>query len=203
MDEVSMIKRVSTSLAAVTALTVAVAAHASPLATVDQQNGVATNDFYSGQFRIGQSFVPSLSAIDAIEFDLSTLTGGNSVYVNLRDGLSGTGGLDGPILGTSNTIVIPLEAPFERRHFDFPSRIPLVPGNVYVAELVSTNGFAGRLTLNSSYAAGVALPPTSFEAEWDLVFVEGLHVPEPSTAAAALTALLLCASLGSRRRRAD
>jgi hypothetical protein len=196
-----MITRILANGSAVLFLAIAAATQASPLGTIDQQNSIATNDFYSGQNRIGQSFVPSLSAIDAIEFELGALTGGNTVFVNLRNGLAGSGGLDGPIIGTSNTVVIPIDATFEWRHFDFPSRIPLAPGNVYVAELVGVNGHAGRLTLNSSYPLGAALPPTSFETEWDLVFAEGLHVPEPSSAAIALSFLWLSALVNGRRRR--
>jgi hypothetical protein len=172
-----------------------------PLGVIDQQNSVYTNNFFSGQNRIGQSFVPSLPGIDAIEFELGALTGGGAVFVNLRSGLSGPGGLDGPILGTSNSIDLPSNAPFEWRHFDFPSRIDLVPGNVYVAELVSGNGHAGRFTMDSMYAAGSPLPPTSFDPTWDLVFVEGLHVPEPSAGALAAGAYAMI-SMRRRRRRA-
>ena len=88
---------------------------AAPLGVIDQQNTIATNRFFSGQNIIGQSFVPTLPGIDAIEFNLGSNTFGSSIYINVRDGLAGPDGLSGPILGTSNTLVLESDAPIQTR----------------------------------------------------------------------------------------
>jgi hypothetical protein len=166
------------------ALALAVAAAsvcAAPLGTVDQQNVVADGRVYTGQNNIGQSFVPTLDAIEAVDFQLGSLSvAASSIFVRLRDGVVGDNGLAGTPLAKSNTLVLPPDSPFEWRHFDFPSRISLTPGNTYVLELVSNNGHASNLSFNDLYPAGRSLNVGSPDV--DLIFAEGLHIPEPGSA---------------------
>ena len=177
--------------------------HAAPITVVDQQNPGPFDISFSPPSPMGQTFTASLAGVDAIEVDLRSA---NTVYVNLRDGLAGADGLTGPILATSNTVsyVIPT---VQTVHFDFASTIPLIPGNTYVAELVSTLGadIDAVATTSNAYTGGQSLmsgfaSSSSFLLDRDLLFVEGLHVPEPSTFVLAAFALLGVATLARRRR---
>jgi hypothetical protein len=182
------------------ALALAGAAYSAPLGMVDQQNRPADGRFFAGQNNMGQSFVPTLPAIDAIEFDLGSLSGGiSTTYINLRDGVVGADGLQGPILGTTNSITLFDDSPILTRHFDFPSRIALIPGQTYVAELVGTNGAAGGLTFDDKYPQGEGLK--AFSPGWDMVFAEGLHVPEPTTALLAAAGLAGLVAFARQRVR--
>jgi hypothetical protein len=197
MNEMRMMIIVATCM-----LGLARPAIADPITVIDQMNSPPIGSFFSGQSIIGQSFVPSLAGIDAIEFELGALSFlENSVFVNLRDGVSGANGLGGPILGTTAAIVIPGDSPIGTRHFDFPSRIALVPGNVYAAEIVGTAGvgFSGSFTRNDLYPPGQSL--VILDPDEDLVFAEGLHVPEPATLFAALEGVTLLNLVFVRRRR--
>ncbi|MEX2317185.1 MAG: hypothetical protein WD669_08535 [Pirellulales bacterium] len=173
--------------------------NAAPLVVVDQQNLIVDAVVLSGQSIIGQTFVPTLPAIDAFEFDLGALTGGTQIYINLRDGVAGTNGLQGAILGTTNTVVLPSEAPNEMTHFDFPTSIALIPGKKYVAEVVGTNGQRASLSFDDRYPAGESLVIVT--PGRDLIFREGLHVPEPSAAILAIVAAALLSSFTDGRGR--
>jgi len=180
-------------------LGLATSAPAAPIAVVDQQNVMEDSAFFTAQNTIGQSFVPSLAGIDSIEFALGPYSSSElTVYVNLRDGVSGANGLGGPILGTSNSLVIPASADVATRHFDFPSTIALTPGNVYAAELVGTTGFSGTFSDGDRYPLGQSL--AFLTSAQDLIFTEGLHVPEPASAILA-AAGFFSLSLIARGRR--
>lgn len=176
---------------------------AAPIATIDQQNlGPFSGTNGSGPpIYFGQSFRPTLSGLDAVEF----LLGGTNTtaIVEILSGLSGADGLGGPIIATSmptfftgNLVV----------HFDFAGTVPLTPGQTYVARLLNTAGSIGvRHTSGNAYAGGQFLhqgfSPGVFAGN-DLVFAEGLHalatVPEP--ASAAMWSLAACSLLAWRRR---
>lgn len=77
-------------------------AHGATITIVDQENPGpfdTTNGAFA-PYSFGQSFTPTLPAIDAIEF---LLGGEGTVVVRLRDGLAGTDGLDGNIIAESIT----------------------------------------------------------------------------------------------------
>ncbi len=159
-------------------------AYASLITTVDQQNPgpfETTNGSLTTSF--GQSFTPTLSAIDAIEF----LLGGNAtVKVLLRHGLAGFDGLGGSIVAQSEPILVD-QYGSHFFHFDFPERVFITPGDLYVAEMVIMSGSYGvRHTQNNLYTGGQFLhggwSSSSFR-NTDLVFTEGLTnpIPEPAT----------------------
>lgn len=167
---------------------------------IDQQNvGI---DIYTGgalaPFSFGQSFTPSLPAIDAIEF----LLGGTdaAVVVRLRDSVAGTDGLAGTIIAESLPEVVEFSGD-KWFHFDFPNRVSLTPGQQYVAELYFTTGLLGvRALINDPYAGGQYFSqgfPGHLTNDTDLIFREGLHVPEP----AAATMVGCVVSIGLLRRR--
>jgi hypothetical protein len=173
-------------------LVLPVVCEAAPLQLIDQQNTTSDARFFSGQNRIGQSFTPTLPAVDAVELNLGSLSGlSSTIFVNLRSGLAGPDGLDGPILGTSNSVFLPPDTPNEVRHFDFPNRTLLTPGALYVFEVVGNNGHAGALSTGDKYPRGVALK--EFSADFDMIFAEGLHVPEPGSMVLSATAFVVLA----------
>ena len=162
------------------------AAFGASLFVIDQENPgpYETTNGSTAVFSFGQSFTPTLPAVDAFEF---LLGGDNStVVVQLRDGVAGADGLGGNIIAQSQPVLVDMFGS-NFFHFDFPNRVSLVPNQVYVAELLITTGSLGvRHTQNDQYAGGQFLhqdfSPTTFSLT-DLVFKEGLHdatVPEPS-----------------------
>lgn len=184
-----MLRRISNAphrLLMITILFVVVSkvAFGSPLILVDQENPgpfQTTNGAFA-PFSFGQSFTPALSGIDSIKF----LLGGNNstVIVNLRDGLAGADGLSGSIIAQSLPVLVN-KLGSNIFHFDFASRVSLIPGQEYVAELsIQTGSLGVRHTQNNEYTGGQFLHqdflPTVF-AGTDLVFSEGLHISEPTT----------------------
>ena len=161
------------------------AAFASVLATIDQQN-VSTRIGTGGAtapFSFGQSFTPTLHAVDAIEF----LLGGDNatVTVRLRDSVAGYDGLDGNILAESSPVIVNQLGNIWFQ-FDFPNRVPLSPGHEYVAEIWFTTGSLGVRAVaiaGDSYVGGQLLEenyPTALFTS-DLIFREGLYIPEPTS----------------------
>lgn len=151
--------------------------------TVDQSNVV---DVRSGGFSIpvsgpiGQEFRPTLHSLDVVELFTSTpapLPGGASLFVDIRQGTIG-----GLILGTSSTVSLP---DFFQgvTHFDFPSSVSLVPGNLYIiaARLLSGLNWTVGTTVFPTYPDGAAIIFGERFPGIDLWFQEGPAVPEPST----------------------
>lgn len=171
-------------------------ASASPITLVDQQQtGVNNGSNNSGGLglsaRKGQSFTPTLAGLDAVELVLAGngLTDGiqEQYQVNIR-----TTDLSGSIIGTSSITTLPDAFSDSFVHFDFPSVVPLTPGNVYAIELVpivlgTSNVFTVRLGLSNPYPGGTYFTSPGNPSTADAVFREGLHqplqaaVPEPSS----------------------
>ena len=150
---------------------------------------------------IGQEFRPTLSALDVVEIGLGPRDPNSfRLRVNIRDGA-----LDGPVLGTSGLAVVQGGAPpmLPFFHFDFPSRVPLTPGNLYVIQpiLDPPSGAVGFPFLNPGpYADGRAIIYGQIREDIDMLFRTGLSVPEPATA----TLFAICVMLAprcSRRQR--
>lgn len=171
-------------------LGVASAPQAEPIIRTDQQNPgpvAGTN----GGVRFGQSFTPTLPALDAIEFLMAGL--GQTVVVNIFDGVAGADGLGAPLLATSNPVTVFTLSGHRNVHFDFPDRVGLTPGQRYVAALSTAGGIEGvSWTTGNAYGGGQFLQE-GFAAgnfsEQDLIFAEGLTRPIPLPGAAWLLAL--------------
>lgn len=177
-------------------------ASASSITLIDQENPgpYETTNGALAPFSFGQSFTPSFSSMNAIEF---LLGGTGTAVVNIRDEVLGLDGFGGNIIAQS----LPLSFDFLGSHFfrfDFPSMVSLNPGHTYVAEISLISGDIGvRHTQGNAYSGGQFLHqdfPLDVFSEADLVFAEGIMtaVPEPESY------VMLIAGLGlflSQRRR--
>ncbi len=172
-----------------------------PVELVDQQqtfdNGSNPGDLTSGHK--GQTFTPSLSSLDWVEVKLSS--GQLDTYqVGIR-----SNDLNGPILGASNVVSVPIADGNYVLHMDFSAPVALTPGNQYAIEVIPVSlndtGYSVRLSLSDLYPSGIYYTsPTSSIATDDMWFREGVYVPEPSTFAMAITLLLaLAVAICSRR----
>jgi hypothetical protein len=184
-------------------LGIAAALHAAPITLVDQQNqgnAAGTN----GGTTFGQSFTPTLPAIDAIEFLMAGF--GEPVVVNILDGLAGADGLGGSVIATSDSVVVTTLNGQQAIHFDFPNRVALIPGYSYVAQLFTPSGIEGvGWTTGNAYGGGQFLQAGfalgNFQDQ-DLIFTEGLTHPMPVPESGWLFSLgLLGLALANRRSR--
>lgn len=181
----------------------AIDSHAAPITLVDQQN-LASVAGTNGGVSFGQSFTPSLPAIDAIEFLMAGF--GDTVVVRLLDRLAGSDGLGGALIASSNPVVVSTPGLQQNIHFDFPARVALSPSHTYVAELFTPGGIEGVSWSADTYGGGQFLhegvAADSFPQGRDLIFTEGLTHPisEPGTEwVFALGLLGLTLQRGSRR----
>ena len=151
------------------------------LALVDQQNtsttSVITTGSATGNF-LGESFTPSLLTIDAATFSGATIGVSSTITLDLLAGAGYTGTLlaSSPDLTLTNTTPQTVE-------FDFASAAVLVPGDTYTLVLVQTAGDGTNFSFGDGnpYAGGklYAIDGSS-NSSLDLVFAEGIAVPEPS-----------------------
>jgi hypothetical protein len=161
---------------------------------VDQSNSVAnpwgTNGGGPGWAYYGQSFTPTLTGLDFVQFKL---VGGNedgspvSMVVDILSGVSGTNGMEGAVLATSAPVsVVSALDGYAIYTFNFASTVSLVPGQVYVARVSSLAGnFGIMLTASDVYAGGQYLfstEPYLYTNFYDAIFAEGM-IPEPTTIA--------------------
>ncbi len=166
-------------------------ASAAPITVIDQQNPAPAMGTQGGVV-FGQSFIPTLPSVDAFE----VLMGDDSatVVAQILNGVIGFDGLAGPVIGTSDPVMVSdFGIGHHTIHFDFPLGVAVIPGQTYVAEFFATSGrFAPgiaevSITTNDSYNRGLLLeggfPPGFFSTAYDLIFSEGLTtpIPEPSS----------------------
>ena len=158
-------------------------ASANPVFVVDQQQIQGGNDGDNvAQEHVGQTFTPTLGAIDSIWFSLGSQGGAVSAFVNLRDSSAGDSFL-GNLLSVSKPVTFS-HLDLQAIQFDFGSMIGLKPGAIYVAEIVFDAPWRVDASASDFYAGGLVIAGDTPVPEFDLVFREGLHVssvPEPAS----------------------
>jgi len=129
---------------------------------------------------IGQSFIPSLSAVGFIRLCLDDVNKGNNlgatVYVNLHQD-----SITGPIIGSTQPVFMPDS--FENlTNFFFPTPVAVTPGTTYYFEPVVQSGDSWYVVAyNFGYTGGTAYYKGLADPFTDLWFREGVVVPEPSS----------------------
>ena len=129
-----------------------------------------------------QEFTPSLSALDSVVLSVgrfATTSPGGTLAVSIRQG-----GIDGPVIGTSDSVSLPA---FFRGDvlFRFPEQVALVPRSPYALQPISVAGNNQWLLdtdTGGSYTGGRLFFDGSFLAQ-DLLFMEGVGIPEPASIA--------------------
>ncbi len=154
-----------------------------------------------------QTFVPTLSAIDAFEMMVS------ADYQQQFQGFVRDGGANGAILCSSQIVQMPRHEQHYLIHFDLGSRVALIPGNPYALEIKYIANPAGKPApsirknlAENLYTSGDAYKDGGLNPNRDLFFIEGLHsqtasVPEPSTGAIFVIGALCCGIMRVRSRR--
>jgi PEP-CTERM motif len=174
-------------------ITSSVPVAASPILTIDQSQTQTPGPFDTffvvlpGE-SVAQSFVPTLSGLDAVELFTDTPLR-TELSLNIRSGT-----FNGPIVGTS--LLTPLPQGIAIPHFDFASTVPLTPGALYFIEFTRLPlgpNIGGKAS--NPYPAGAFLHDgVETKPGQDAYFVEGLHassaVPEPSTVLLVLSGLV-------------
>ncbi|MCB7129688.1 MAG: hypothetical protein J3T61_09140, partial [Candidatus Brocadiales bacterium] len=138
---------------------------------------------------LGQEFTPQLDQLDFVDLlidDVNIGSNPDATYqVNIRDGT-----VAGPLLASSAVTVIPDGTntgggdTFTR--FDFPSPVPLTPGEIHVIELFEVGEHVPNYSVCGSnfgagtYPGGNAILQGGSILNTDLWFVEGV-VSEPTT----------------------
>jgi hypothetical protein len=186
MARYSTKKAVSILLALFALFGIGQESYATVIVDVDQSNpGPRTATAGAFELYVGQSFTPSMPAIDAIEFFMGS-TQGTDVLVDLLEGVVGEDGLAGPVMATSVPTYVKTFGEHDIFCFNFAERVAVVPGQTYVAALRRNPGtptFGFSLT-SDTYPGGKLLregraldSPLSI---YDMIFTEGM-VPEPAT----------------------
>jgi len=129
---------------------------------------------------LGQEFVPQMSSLDVVEVYMgigSNPLSSATVAVRIRSQT-----IDGPVLATSNGVTFEYPSPISYRHFDFPSSVALIPGELYVIEVIQVAGTGNAYLAGTSnlYAPGRFLVGNQFSEAEDLIFREGPTLPLPT-----------------------
>jgi hypothetical protein len=130
---------------------------------------------------IGQSFTPTLTSLNFV--NLLTATVGSTSPFTLEVDIR-SGSISETILGTSQpTLVTPPSAIATIvTPFTFSTPVTLVPGDLYVMQVLTVSGDAlvGSANINN-YPGGTEILGGVAQPNNDLWFQEGIAAPEPGT----------------------
>jgi len=149
---------------------------------IDQQNLITTGGL--GMVDNAQGFTPTANNLIAVDVGLRPPSTGctGTWTVNIRETFAtvpiSIGLASGPIVGTT-THVVDISSTFTQ-HIHFPSSVPLVPGNPYMLQAISTQNQACVLATDNTnpYPGGklVFLASTDNDAVFTTYFAESQFV---------------------------
>jgi hypothetical protein len=150
----------------------------------------------------GQSFTPTLSAVDFIRLKLSDRNRSNAtgatLFVNLR-----TGSVNGTILSSTGPVFLS-DNFVGTVTFLFPNSVPLTPGSVYYFQPLVQSGDLWNLDASEyNYSRGSVFVGGFPALASDYWFREGIIIPEPSSGVLLLvgTGFWLCARRRNVKKR--
>jgi hypothetical protein len=149
----------------------------------------------------GQEFTPAFSGLDFVSVNLESVIPTN--IGNFQIAIH-SGGITGPVLGLSEDVTSPASGfPNQTALFTFANMVPLTPGDTYVFELVELSAsnpwyiqIPGSAVVNGqpidmNYPGGRLIYNGVPQDTEDMIFSEGIIVPEPTAPELALLGLLV------------
>ena len=143
---------------------------------------------------IGQSFTPSLSSVDFIGLALNDANPGNGLGATVTLDLR-SGSITGPLLATTTPVTmpdgytgnVPANPGSYGPIFFFPTPVTVTPGTTYYFDIDVLSGDTWIVGIGGgTYPGGHAYANGVASTAANLVFYEGVVVPEPSVAWLAL-----------------
>lgn len=130
---------------------------------------------------IGQSFTPTLTSLNFV--NVMTQESGFTAPFTLEVNIF-SGSISGTLIGTSQLTTITPPSIFATivTPFTFSTPVTLVPGDLYVFDVVAISGdtLLGSTNTNN-YPGGTQILSGIAQPDNDLWFQEGISVPEPGT----------------------
>ena len=142
----------------------------------------------------GQEFTPSLSGLDFVNVNLlpQSVTNTGIFQIALHQDSITT-----PVLALSDQ-VLRSGGTGNNTHFMFSDTVPLTPGDTYVLEILQISGNSGWAvevpgsavvdgqTIDMNYSGGRLIYGGAPQATEDMVFQEGILIPEPGASSLCL-----------------
>jgi hypothetical protein len=151
---------------------------------------------------IGQEFTPSLNGLDFVDVkflsQLGTNSGDGTFQIAIHQGT-----ITAPVLALSGQMTFSSGINGTDAQFTFPSTVPLAPGNTYVLEVLQIAGNAlwgvevplsavvNGQTIDMNYPGGRMIFAGVPRDTNDMIFAEGIFVPEPSVSFLLLAGVLV------------
>ena len=127
---------------------------------------------------VGQEFTPTKTTLDAVELIIANTDVASPFPADILVRVHRSS-IDGPVVGTSLTVTLPFGSDGVQ-HFDFPLAVPLIPGQLFVMEVVPSGqgnpGIAGGS--DPPYSGGRVITLGN-PGQDDLWFREGTAIPTP------------------------